>query len=184
MKYEDTVRKTPKLYGESAAESRLREISYLNMKWFMLTLLTRKDRMSMSNSLEVRVPFADVRLVEYAYNIPVEMKFYNGREKGLLRKALNGALPDDVLWRKKSPYPKTFNPEYTNLIVNWLKNIIEDKTSPILQLIDYNVVKKIVDTKGDSFNGYWFGQLMRGPQLMAYLIQINIWMNMYNVQIV
>jgi asparagine synthase (glutamine-hydrolysing) len=182
-KYYETIKKTPKIHGESKSESRLREISYLNLKWFMLTLLTRKDRMSMSNSLEVRVPFADVRLVEYAYNIPVDMKFYNEREKGLLRKALEGILPDDVLWRKKSPYPKTFNPEYTNLVVGWLKNIIEDKTSPILQLINYDVVNKLIQTKGESFNGYWFGQLMRGPQLMAYLIQINIWLKEYNVKI-
>lgn len=181
--YEKTVNETPKIHGESKFQSRQREISYLNMKWFMLTLLTRKDRMSMSNSLEVRVPFADVRLVEYAYNIPIEMKFYKGREKGLLRKALEGILPEDVLWRKKSPYPKTFNPEYTNLIRSWLQNIIDDKTSPILQLVDYNTMRDLVLTKGDSFNGFWFGQLMRGPQLMAYLVQINAWMKMYKVQI-
>ena len=161
----------------------MREIFYLNLKWFMVTLLTRKDRMSMFNSLEVRVPFADYRIVEYAYNIPMEMKFYNNREKGLLRKAMEGILPEDVLWRKKSPYPKTFNPDYTNLVATWLNNIIKDKTSPILQLIDHNVVKRLVETKGESFDGYLFGQLMKGPQLIAYLIQINIWMKMYNVKI-
>lgn len=182
--YEETVKKTPKIHGESKFESRIREIAYLNMKWFMLTLLTRKDRMSMSNSLEVRVPFADVRLVEYAYNIPIEMKFFKEREKGLLRKALEGLLPDDVLWRKKSPYPKTHNPEYTSLVKSWLDNIIEDKTSPLLQLVDYKTVKQLVSTNGESFNGFWFGQLMKGPQLMAYLIQINAWMKMYKVKIV
>jgi asparagine synthase (glutamine-hydrolysing) len=66
-------------------------------------LLTRKDRMSMANQLEVRVPFADHRLVQYAYNIPRDLLFYDGREKGLLRKSLTGILPDEVLWRKKSP---------------------------------------------------------------------------------
>ncbi|QGU95311.1 asparagine synthase (glutamine-hydrolyzing) [Clostridium bovifaecis] len=182
-KYMDTIKKTPKLDGESKFESRMREISYLNMKWFMVTLLTRKDKMSMGNSLEVRVPFADYKLVEYAYNIPIEMKFYNGREKGLLRNAMKDILPDDVLWRVKSPYPKTFNPEYTDLVQNWLSEILEDKTSPILQLIDYNKVRKLVETRGESFNGYLFGQLMKAPQLMAYLIQINIWLNEYKVRI-
>lgn len=182
-RYKEAIANAPKLYGESKAQSRMREIFYLNLKWFMVTLLTRKDRMSMFNSLEVRVPFADYRIVEYAYNIPIEMKFYNNREKGLLRKAMEGILPEDVLWRKKSPYPKTFNPAYTKLVATWLNNIIEDKSSPILQLIDYKVVKRLVETNGESFDGYWFGQLMKGPQLIAYLIQINIWMSIYNVKI-
>ena len=96
---------------------------------------------------------------------------------------MEGILPEDVLWRKKSPYPKTFNPAYTKLVATWLNNIIEDKSSPILQLVDYKIVKRLIETKGESFDGYLFGQLMKGPQLMAYLIQINIWMNMYNVKI-
>lgn len=152
------------------------------MKWFMVTLLTRKDRMSMANSLEVRVPFADYRLVEYAFNIPIEMKFYNNREKGLLRKSMEGMLPKDVLWRKKSPYPKTFNPKYTTIVVTWLNNIIQDKTSPLLQLINKEEVKNLLDSNGKSFNGRLFGQLMTFPQLVAYLIQINIWMKKYNVK--
>lgn len=180
--YIDTLKKVPKLDGESPFESRMRELFYLNMKWFMVTLLTRKDRMSMANSLEVRVPFADYRLVEYAFNIPIEMKFYNNREKGLLRKSMEGMLPKDVLWRKKSPYPKTFNPKYTNIVVNWLNNIIQDKTSPLLQLINEEEVKNLLASNGKSFNGRLFGQLMTFPQLVAYLIQINIWMKKYNVK--
>ena len=111
--YNKTISHVPYLDGESKFESRMRELFYLNIKWFMITLLNRKDRMSMSNSLEVRVPFADYRLVEYAFNIPSHIKFYNNREKGILRKALKGILPDDVIYRKKSPYPKTHNPKYT-----------------------------------------------------------------------
>lgn len=70
----------------------------------MVTLLTRKDRMSMANSLEVRVPFADKKIVEYAFNIPSNIKLLNGREKGLLRKTFEGYLPQDIIYRKKSPY--------------------------------------------------------------------------------
>lgn len=182
--YTDTLKKVPKLDDESPLESRMRELFYLNMKWFMVTLLTRKDRMSMANSLEVRVPFADYRLVEYAFNIPIGIKFYNNREKGLLRKSMEGILPKDVLWRKKSPYPKTFNPEYTNIVVSWLSNIIQDKTSPLLQLINEKEVKKLLSSNGKSFNGHFFGQLMTFPQLVAYLIQINIWMKKYKINII
>lgn len=183
QKYLDTIHQAPKLPGESPMDARMRELFYLNIKWFMVTLLTRKDRMSMANSLEVRVPFADYRLVEYAYNIPNEIKFYKGREKGLLRTALKGILPDDIIQRKKSPYPKTYNVTFTKAVQGWMRKIMEDKNAPILQLVDRDVVTEIVDSAGASFKKPWYGQLMTGPQLIAYFIQMNIWMEEYHVKI-
>lgn len=183
QRYNDTIKKVPKLAGESKEEARMRELFYLNIKWFMMTLLNRKDRMSMYNSLEVRVPFADYRLVEYSYNIPNEIKFYNGREKGLLREALRGILPGDIIDRKKSPYPKTHHIVYTEAVQKWMKEILSNKNSPIHQLIDGKKVNEIVETGGKSFNKPWYGQLMTGPQLIAYFIQINTWMEEYKVKI-
>ena len=183
MHYEKTLKEVPKLPGEDKYTQRIRELVYLNIKWFMLTLLTRKDRMSMANSLEVRVPFADYRLVQYAYNIPPEMRFCDDREKGILRRALKGILPDDILARKKSPYPKTHNPKYTEIVQKWMTNILNDKTSPILDLIDVAKVREIVNTGGKSYKNPWFGQLMTGPQLIAYLIQVDSWLKLYNVDI-
>lgn len=182
-KYHDTIREVPQLDGESENEKRMRELFYLNIKWFMITLLNRKDRMSMSNSLEVRVPFADYRIVEYAYNIPWSMKYCDNREKGLLRRALIGTLPDFILDRRKSPYPKTHNPAYLKLVQKAMREILSDKASPILQLIDKKKVAEIVETGGEAFKKPWFGQLMTGPQLIAYLIQVDTWMREYHVQI-
>ncbi len=182
-KYDESLRQVPRLQGETQREHRMRELFYLNIKWFMVTLLTRKDRMSMANGLEVRVPFADHRLVEYAYNIPMDMKYYKGREKGLLREALTGLLPDDVLWRKKSPYPKTHNPSYTIAVQKWMNIILKDKSSPILKIINKEKVQEIVDSGGRAYGKPWFGQLMAGPQLIAYLIQIDTWLREYNVVI-
>lgn len=181
--YQATLQEVPKLDGEAPLESRRREMFYLNMAWFMTSLLERKDRMSMGASLEVRVPFADHRLVEYAWNIPWDMKMLNGREKGILRKALEGVLPDDVLYRKKSPYPKTHNPEYTNLVKNKLNSILEQKSSPILNLFSKQKVQEIIDSNGSSFKTPWFGQLMTGPQLLAYFIQLNSWLEQFQVNI-
>lgn len=183
QKYQDTLKEVPVLEGESIQEKRMREMFYLNIKWFMITLLNRKDRMSMKNSLEVRVPFADHRIVEYAYNIPKQMKFYNNREKGLLREALKGLLPEKILLRKKSPYPKTYNPVYTNAVQRQLLTILNDQTAPLFQIVDKKIVKQIAETKGSSFKKPWYGQLMMGPQVMAYLIQINTWMKIYQVKI-
>lgn len=183
-KYNETLNAVPHLDNESKEESRMKELFYLNIKWFMITLLNRKDRMSMSNSLEVRVPFADYRIVEYAYNIPSSIKLLNGREKGLLRTALKGILPDEIIERKKSPYPKTHNPAYTKAVQDLGRKFLKDKTSPILQLVDIDKVTEIVESGGASFKKPWYGQLMTGPQLIAYLIQIDTWMRMYNVRIV
>jgi asparagine synthase (glutamine-hydrolysing) len=181
--YSDTIKKVPKLAGESMEESRMRELFYLNIKWFMMTLLNRKDRMSMANSLEVRVPFADYRIVEYTFNIPNHFKFYNGREKGLLRESLRGILPEDIIDRKKSPYPKTHHIDYTNAVQKWMQEILSNKNAPIYQLIDKDKVTEIVNTGGKSFKKPWYGQLMTGPQLIAYFIQLNIWMEEFNVRI-
>ncbi len=182
--YRDTLKEVPHLDGESKLEYRMRELFYLNLRWFMVNLLNRKDRMSMANSLEVRVPFADYKIVEYAFNIPSNIKLLKGREKGLLRKALEGVLPEDIIYRKKSPYPKTHNPVYTDLVCNIMGDILKDKSSPILNIIDRDKVKEIVDTRGESYKTPWFGQLMTGPQMIAYLIQINNWLKKYNVKLV
>jgi asparagine synthase (glutamine-hydrolysing) len=182
-KYRETINNVPLLPGESKEEARLREMFYLNIKWFMITLLNRKDRMSMANGLEVRVPFADYRLVEYAYNIPKNFKLYKGREKGLLRESLIGIIPEEIIFRKKSPYPKTHNPIYTKAVQSIMTSILDDKNSPILQLIDFNNVSEIVKTGGAAFKKPWFGQLMTGPQVIAYLIQLNTWLSEYNIQL-
>lgn len=180
----ETLMEVPRLDGENKLEARRREMFYLNMIWFMTTLLERKDRMSMGASLEVRVPFADHRLVEYVWNIPWEMKMLNGREKGILRKALEGILPHEILYRKKSPYPKTHHPEYLKLVKNRLHNILENKNAPILEFISVHKLQEIMNSDGASFKTPWFGQLMTGPQLIAHIIQINMWLDQYNVNII
>lgn len=181
--YLDSLKRVPHLQGESAAKSRTRELFYLNIKWFMVNLLNRKDRMSMSNSLEVRVPFADYRLIEYAFNLPDEYLFYEGREKGLLRKCLQGILPDDIIYRKKSPFPKTHHPVYTDLVCKMLDDLLRAPSHPIFELIDRNFAQKLVDTKGAAYTRPWYGQLMTGPQLIAFIVQFGLWLDNYKVQL-
>ena len=74
----------------------MKQMVNLNFRWFMQTLLDRKDRMSMYHSLEVRVPFCDYRIAEYLYGVPWEFKDYQGQEKGLLRRAVEGLLPEHL----------------------------------------------------------------------------------------
>ncbi|WEG11956.1 asparagine synthase (glutamine-hydrolyzing) [Pullulanibacillus sp. KACC 23026] len=183
MRYDETVAETPRLEGETGVDAKRRELFYLNMHWFMTALLDRKDRMSMGASLEVRVPFADHRLVEYVWNIPWDIKMYKGREKGILRKAFEGWLPDEVLYRKKSPYPKTHDPGYTKAVSDWLKKEISKPSAPLLEIVDRKQVEAIIETNGDAFKVPWFGQLMMGPQLIAHLAQMNYWLETQSVKI-
>lgn len=181
--YNQTIAESPVLDGESLEDAQRRQLFYLNMIWFMTTLLDRKDRMSMGASLEVRVPFADHRLVEYVWNIPWAMKMYGSREKGILRKAFEGMLPEEVLYRKKSPYPKTHNPQYTLAVKTLLQDILADKNSILHELFEREYLQSIVESGGSAFKEPWFGQLMTGPQLLAYLAQIHIWFKTYQINL-
>lgn len=179
--YLSTCKHSDILPENSATERRMKEMVNLNFRWFMQTLLDRKDRMSMYHSLEVRVPFCDYRIAEYLYSVPWEFKNWMGREKGLLRKAVAGILPEAVLYRKKSPYPKTFDPNYARLIHSKLDCLIQDQNAPLWHIVDRCAV---VDMLKDEGKWPWYGQLMRHPQTMAYLLQINFWLIQYHIDIV
>ena len=184
QRYRDTVNAADTLPSDGKLEVRMRQMFMLNLNWFMQTLLDRKDRMSMYSGLEVRVPFCDHRLVEYAYNMPWNIKSLHGREKGIVREAMKGILPDEILWRKKSPYPKTHHPTYLKAVKATLQQILNDSTSPLLQLINKQKVLELIDSDGKALTTPWYGQLMTGPQLMAYLIQVDFWMRAYKIEIV
>lgn len=179
--YQKTVDESDILPGTDKTEKRMKEMMNLNVKWFMQTLLDRKDRMSMYSSLEVRVPFCDHRIAEYLYTVPWEYKDYKGCEKGLLREAMRGLLPDEVLWRKKSPYPKTHNPAYLKAVSDELKRIMEDPASPLLKLVKREALGELLL----SDNAVpWYGQLMNTPQTIAYFLQLNYWLGKYKVRLV
>lgn len=181
--YNQTLSHTDYLDTDNPEERRMREMYLLNLEYFMATLLDRKDRMSMANGLEVRVPFCDYRIVEYAYNIPWKMKAYRSREKGLVRHAMQGILPDDVLWRKKSPYPKTHNPDYMQLLTQHLSRCIEAPDCRLTEIVSRAALREMLDTGSASFTKNWYGQLMTVPQIFAYFLQIDKWLREYNVEI-
>jgi asparagine synthase (glutamine-hydrolysing) len=178
--YADTLRNADILPGTDSEDIRVKEMVNLNIYWFMQTLLDRKDRMSMYHGLEVRVPFCDHRIAEYMYIVPWRYKEYEGREKGLLRKAMEGIVPERVLWRKKSPYPKTHDPKYTELVEKGIKELLTDKSAPVFEILRYDGVRTLLETES---KWPWYGQLMRRPQTLAYILQINEWLKMYQIDI-
>lgn len=178
-RYKESLSNVEILDCDSKETAEKRKISYLTLNWFMQTLLDRSDRMSMYNGLELRVPFCDYRLVDYMWNVPWEIKALNGREKGLLRYVVRDLLPDEIVNRKKSPYPKTHNPTYLKAVKQMLTNIMQNPNAPINDLLNKKYILEILQTDGNAFTRPWFGQLMTGPQLMAYLCQVNMWLEQY-----
>ena len=177
--YEKTLRECDILPGNTPTERRMKQMVNLNFRWFMQTLLDRKDRMSMYHGLEVRVPFCDHRIAQYMYAVPWQFKDLDGREKGLLRKAVVGLLPDEVLYRRKSPYPKTHHPLYRSLIYGALQELLERPQAPIFRLMDRDAMAHYIESEPAW---PWYGQLMAMPQTMAYFLQINHWMEHYGVE--
>lgn len=183
QRYEETIKEvdislTPPADKENISAKKM---MYLNMVWFMQTLLDRKDRMSMYSGLEVRVPFCDKSIAQYLYNVPWSYKDHNGYEKGLLREAVKDLLPEEILWRKKSPYPKTHNPNYLQAVTEELQEVMADSASPLLAIVPKERLEKLTKT---VLNTPWYGQLMTVPQTIAYFLQVNYWLKKYQVKIV
>ncbi len=179
--YRRTVSESDILPGTSPLEKRMKEMMNLNVDWFMQTLLDRKDRMSMWSSLEVRVPFCDHRIAQYLYTVPWEYKDHNGYEKGLLREAMRGYLPEEVLWRKKSPYPKTHNPSYLAAVKAELEAVLADSAAPIHELVRPEALRELM---ASDVSTPWYGQLMTTPQTVAWFLQLNYWLKTYKVEMI
>lgn len=181
--YRRAVASTPRLDGETGSDARRREIGWLSINWFMACLLERKDRMSMASGLEVRVPFCDHHLIEYVWNIPWQMKTMNGQRKQVLRDAAKGLLPEPVRSRPKSPYPKTHHPLYEQMVRAKLLTILDNKDAPIHAIVEEDKLRAGLLSNGGDYGKPWFGQLMAGPQLLAWLIQLNGWLEEYPAQL-
>lgn len=179
--YNQTIAQCDILPNIPAQERRTKEMVNLNQTWFMQTLLDRKDRMSMACGLEVRVPFCDYRIAEYLYGVPWDFKDYRGKEKGLLRYAMEGILPNEVLWRKKSPYPKTYDPRYLEGVTELFMKLLQKKDAPIYGIVNKNALEQLLQ---NDFVWPWYGQLMKLPQTIAYMLQINFWLEHYDVSII
>ena len=175
--YKDSIASCPLSPSDSSSMRTSRAATWLSVNYFMASLLERKDRMSMYSGVEVRVPFADHRVLEFVYNVPWEIKFEKDVEKALLRRAMSDILPPRILTRKKSPYPKTHNPRYTELVTDMLKSRL-DRNGFLKSALRTDKLNALLSGE----NTTWFGQLMGTPQLIAWLIQLDYWFEKYNVE--
>ena len=180
-RYAETLKLANILPDAAPLERRMKEMMVLNLRWFMQTLLDRKDRMSMWSGLEVRVPFCDKRIVEYLYTVPWSYKDHQGQEKCLLRHAFRDLLPAPIVHRKKSPYPKTWNPAYMEAVSDLLRQELAGTNSPLLDFLRKDALLALC---GEDRSLPWYGQLMTTPQTVAYFLQLSHWMRVRHVEIV
>ncbi len=177
QRFEEALEELPILEGESDVEAKQRQMSYMFITRFLPFMLDRKDRASMMTGFEVRVPFCDYRLVEYLWNIPFEMKNIDDIEKGILRRAFKGYLPDDVRNRRKSAYPSTKDDAYLDGVRKWMLEILDDSNAPLRSLINENVVREIAEGKNNSIPD------SSAKGLLDYLIQVNAWLDEYQINV-
>ncbi|MFI9330176.1 asparagine synthase (glutamine-hydrolyzing) [Kitasatospora sp. NPDC052868] len=173
-RYREALTEVPHLPDADPVERRMREISYLNLTRFVCILLDRKDRMSMANGLEVRVPFCDHRLVQYVFNTPWAMKSFDGREKSLLRAAVRDVLPDEIADRVKSPYPVVQDPHYPALLRAELAELVADRDAPVLGLLDRRALSDALAPDTDP-------QSVRLGVDLA--LELNAWLTEYQVSL-
>ncbi len=180
--YKSVISSTDCLDSDDKINKRVREMFMLNYYYFMQTLLDRSDRMSAGN-LEIRVPFCDNHIIDYAYNMPWKFKAINGREKGIMREAFADMLPKEITERKKTPYPKTFNPVFKKSLISIAEKLINDKDSILSQIVNKDTFNDLANDK-IAVNNPWYGQLMRLPQIFGYLIELDMFFRRFNLQII
>lgn len=179
-RYKQIISECSVLDSDTAEMKQSRIATKLSTEFFMTSLLERKDRMSMAYAVEVRVPFADHTISEYVYNVPWDIKFRNNTEKALLRNAMTDFLPSKIIHRKKSPYPKSHNPEYEKTVTEMLKKECKRKNTLFSSIVDVNKINEMLDGNEQT----WFGQLMAKPQLIAWLVQFAYWCDKYDIVLV
>jgi asparagine synthase (glutamine-hydrolysing) len=180
--YQDAVNTVSFLPEDSPENRRHRQLFVLTTRFFMQTLLDRMDRAASWCGMEALVPFADLDLVEYLYNVPWEMKAKDGDVKHVLKEIAAPYLPADVLQRKKSPYPKNYHPQYEQLLCREMKQILGRRNHPVNRFLDPDKVLAFCQAPMDTHKP-WYGQLMAGPQLLAYYLQIDYWLRSYDVTV-
>ena len=176
--YQKSMAECPVLESDSLSMKTSRRATWLSVNYFMASLLERKDRMSMASAVEVRVPFADHRILEYVFNVPWEIKFENGVEKSLLRNAMKDYIPEKIFLRKKSPYPKTQNPAYERAVMSGVRERLQNGNSVLHSILNKEAFEDFISGENET----WFGQLMAKPQLLAWLIQLDYWVQKYKVE--
>lgn len=113
--------------------------------WLVDDLLIKADRMSMASSLELRVPFLDYRLVEFAASMPDKYKIRNGQGKYLLKKMMEDILPKDIIYRKKMGFPTPLKIMFQSSLKEYVMDVLTSADLSIRQYFSPAAINCLVD---------------------------------------
>ncbi len=178
QRYAEALTEVPVLDGEAADDALMRRVSFLHLTRWLPLLLGRDDRLSMAVGLELRVPYCDYRIVEYAFNIPWAMKTADGHEKSVLRAAVADLLPDSVLQRRKSPFPITQDPGYGELLREQFDAVVTDRNSPVRPLLDEGACTDLFNERRPIEATGW-GERRN----VEMVLQLDAWLRQYRVRL-
>ena len=179
---EDYIKKKKSEFLKDKSLSSKNQLVHLTTEWFMQTLLIRGDVIGRACHVDIRMPFASKPLYEYLWNVSWENMYFNNTEKYILREAFKDLLPNEIYVRKKNPYPKTHSPIYLDCVVQLLKEALNESDSILYKLFKKEKLEELIEKKGENIQYPWFGQLMTGPQLIAFLYTIHKWASLYPIE--
>ncbi|MFG2986820.1 asparagine synthase (glutamine-hydrolyzing) [Streptomyces sp. NPDC048258] len=177
--YRDALTEVPHVEGDTPAERRAREVTYLALTRWAPTHLDRADRMSMAHGVQLRPPFCDRALVEYVYNVPAALKRVDGVEKSLLRSAVADLLPDAVLHRKKSAYPTTQEAAYGDFVRRRFVELATDRGAAVAGLLDTSASADALTADGSPQGA--FAWVERAS--MEMVLQLETWLTEYRIDL-
>ena len=178
----DTLEKyTHRLYNDltndvtSLENTKVKQDKYVNIKWHLTSLAERFNQISSNIGLDIFFPYLDYKVIEYLYNLEdLDNTKYIDK---IFRK-----LFLDINIKEYIP-PQNYNEDYLNILEHELKKILKDNSSKLLKIIDKNFVYEIIETKGKNLKENKNDKLIDYAEILAYLIQIEYWLNIYEIKI-
>ena len=134
------------IYKKTESQDILKRMMYLEQNtWLPENLLLKADRMSMATSIELRVPFLDHRLAEFAATVPPHLKLKGKETKYILKKALSDVLPPEILYRKKMGFPAPIGIMFRNEGREYIMDTLFSKKAMGRGYFNYTYIKQIMD---------------------------------------
>jgi asparagine synthase (glutamine-hydrolysing) len=158
-----------KMLQNSSAPDLLTRLEYLDVESYMVDdILTKVDRMSMQNSLEVRVPFLDHIFAELAFSIPSLLKVFKGDKKHILKYSAAELLTPKVLNHKKQGFGVPLSLWFKDDLKIYIQDILNDKNQPMFIFLERNYVLK-------QFNNHLIGNRDMSAKIWSFLF-FNEWL--------
>lgn len=142
------------LFDTMQGQDQLSKMLYFDTKtWLVDDLLIKADRMSMGTSVELRVPFLDYRLVEFAATIPSHHKIKKGEGKYPLKKMMEGILPKEIIYRKKMGFPTPLKLMFQNELKDYAHDLLLSDNAKILRFFNQQRIAQLIhEHNSDKFD--------------------------------